>query len=58
MSNILILVIFYYLFFAYHYYLKKGRLAMLGIVVMLLQSYVTQTPVLDVINNGLGGLLF
>jgi hypothetical protein len=41
-----------------HYVYTTGRLAMLGIVVMLLQSYVTQTPVLDVVNNGLGGLLF
>jgi Chlorophyll A-B binding protein len=35
-----------------------GRLAMLGLVVMLMQATITQTPILDVINTGMGGLLF
>jgi hypothetical protein len=38
--------------------LINGRLAMLGLVVLLLVSWVNQTPILDVINSGLGGLLF
>jgi len=38
--------------------LLNGRLAMLGLVVLLLVSTVNQTPILDVINTGLGGLLF
>jgi hypothetical protein len=38
--------------------LLNGRLAMLGLTVLVLQSMVYQTPVLDVINSGLGGLLF
>lgn len=37
--------------------LLNGRLAMLGLVVLVLNSIVSQTPILDVINNGLGGLL-
>ena len=37
--------------------LINGRLAMLGLVVLVLTSIANQTPVLDVINNGLGGLL-
>ena len=36
----------------------NGRLAMLGITVLLIVSIVNQTPILDVINAGLGGLLF
>jgi hypothetical protein len=38
--------------------LLNGRLAMLGLVVLLTVSVVNQTPILDVINQGLGGLLF
>lgn len=38
--------------------LLNGRLAMLGLVVLLTVSTVYQTPILDVINTGLGGLLF
>mmetsp|Transcript_12040 Transcript_12040/g.10878 ORF Transcript_12040/g.10878 Transcript_12040/m.10878 type:complete len:211 (+) Transcript_12040:47-679(+) len=38
--------------------LLNGRLAMLGLVVLLIVSTVYQTPILDVINTGLGGLLF
>lgn len=38
--------------------LLNGRLAMLGITVLLTVSIVNQTPILDVINSGLGGLLF
>jgi hypothetical protein len=37
--------------------LLNGRLAMLGLVVLVLQSLITQTSILDVINAGLGGLL-
>lgn len=37
--------------------LLNGRIAMLGLVVLVLQSLITQTPILDVINAGLGGLL-
>ena len=36
----------------------NGRLAMLGLTVLLAQTTITQTPILDVINTGLGGLLF
>lgn len=38
--------------------LLNGRLAMLGIVVLLIVATVNQTPILDVVNTGLGGLLF
>jgi hypothetical protein len=38
--------------------LLNGRLAMLGLVVLLTVSTVNQTPILDVINAGVGGLLF
>lgn len=37
--------------------LLNGRLAMLGIIVLLTVSFANQTPILDVINAGLGGLL-
>eukprot|EP01031_Cornospumella_fuschlensis_P039268 gene39268-47789_t len=37
--------------------LLNGRLAMLGLVVTLLISWVDHTPVLDVIDKGLGGFL-
>ena len=37
--------------------LPNGRLAMLGLVVLLVTSTVTQTPILDTINTGLGGVL-
>lgn len=37
--------------------LLNGRLAMLGLVVLMGQSLITQTPILDVINKGLGGML-
>ena len=36
----------------------NGRLAMLGLVVMIMQATITNTPILDVINSGVGGLLF
>jgi hypothetical protein len=35
----------------------NGRLAMLGLLALVMTSAVNQAPVLDVINNGLGGLL-
>mmetsp|Transcript_18338 Transcript_18338/g.30731 ORF Transcript_18338/g.30731 Transcript_18338/m.30731 type:complete len:219 (-) Transcript_18338:395-1051(-) len=35
----------------------NGRLAMLGLVVLVLTSIANQTPILDVINTGLGGML-
>lgn len=38
--------------------LLNGRLAMLGLVVLLTVATVNQTPILDVINAGVGGLLF
>jgi hypothetical protein len=38
--------------------LINGRLAMLGLTVLLIVSTVNQTPILDTINAGLGGLLF
>ena len=38
--------------------LFNGRLAMLGLIVLLITSAANQTPILDVINSGLGGLLF
>lgn len=38
--------------------LVNGRLAMLGLVVLLTVSIVNQTPILDTINAGVGGLLF
>lgn len=38
--------------------LWNGRLAMLGLVVLVLVSTVNQIPILDTINSGLGGLLF
>lgn len=38
--------------------LLNGRLAMLGLVVLVLVSAVNQTPILDTINAGLGGRLF
>lgn len=37
--------------------LLNGRLAMLGLVVLVLTSMVNQTPILDTINSGLGGML-
>ncbi|KAJ1431252.1 hypothetical protein B484DRAFT_448478 [Ochromonadaceae sp. CCMP2298] len=37
--------------------LLNGRLAMLGLTVTVLVSVVNQTPILDVINTGLGGML-
>ena len=37
--------------------LLNGRLAMLGLVVLLVTSTVTQTPILETINAGLGGRL-
>jgi hypothetical protein len=37
--------------------LWNGRLAMLGLIVLLTVSFANQTPILDVINTGLGGLL-
>lgn len=37
--------------------LLNGRLAMLGLTVLLIVSTVYQTPILDVINTGLGGRL-
>lgn len=36
----------------------NGRLAMLGLTVLLVQTTVTQQPILDTINKGLGGYLF
>jgi len=38
--------------------LVNGRLAMLGLVVLIIQATIYQTPILDVINSGVGGLLF
>lgn len=38
--------------------LLNGRLAMLGLVVLLTVSGAYQIPILDVINKGVGGLLF
>jgi hypothetical protein len=38
--------------------LINGRLAMLGLTALLATSAATQTPILDVINAGVGGLLF
>ena len=38
--------------------MQNGRLAMLGLVVLVMQSVMTQTPVLDVISAGLGHTLF
>lgn len=38
--------------------LLNGRLAMFGLVVLVLVSVVNQTPILDVLNSGVGGLLF
>jgi len=38
--------------------LVNGRMAMLGLVVLLVQCTVYQTPILDTINTGLGGMLF
>jgi hypothetical protein len=37
--------------------LLNGRLAMLGLTVTVLVSIVNQVPILDVINQGLGGML-
>eukprot|EP01041_Mallomonas_annulata_P007675 gene7675-15708_t len=37
--------------------LINGRLAMLGLIALLAVSAANQTPILDVINAGLGGLL-
>ena len=37
--------------------LLNGRLAMLGLTVLLIVSAVNQTPILDTINAGVGGLL-
>jgi hypothetical protein len=36
----------------------NGRLAMLGLIVLVGTSVVNQTPILDTINTGLGGMLF
>lgn len=36
----------------------NGRLAMLGLTALIAQTTITQTPILDTINTGLGGLLF
>ena len=36
----------------------NGRLAMLGLTVLLASSITTQQPILDTINKGLGGFLF
>jgi hypothetical protein len=36
----------------------NGRLAMLGLTVLLVSSITTQQPILDTINKGLGGFLF
>jgi hypothetical protein len=38
--------------------LLNGRIAMLGITALLVVSTVYQIPILDVINKGLGGMLF
>lgn len=38
--------------------LVNGRMAMLGLVVLVVHASVYQTPVLDVINAGVGNLLF
>ena len=38
--------------------MQNGRLAMLGLVVLIMQSVMTQTPILDVISEGLGHTLF
>jgi hypothetical protein len=38
--------------------LMNGRMAMLGLVSLLTVSIVNQTPILDVINAGVGGLYF
>mmetsp|Transcript_5315 Transcript_5315/g.5470 ORF Transcript_5315/g.5470 Transcript_5315/m.5470 type:complete len:206 (-) Transcript_5315:131-748(-) len=38
--------------------LINGRMAMLGLVVTLSIAAINQTPILDVINAGVGGLLF
>ena len=38
--------------------LWNGRVAMLGLVVLMIESVVYQIPILDVINQGLGGMLF
>jgi len=37
--------------------LWNGRVAMLGLVVLVITSVATDTPVMSVINTGLGGLL-
>ena len=37
---------------------QGGRLAMLGLLVLSAVSTVYQTPILDIINAGVGGLLF
>lgn len=39
-------------------YFFLGRLAMLGLIVLVGTSVVNQTPILDTINTGLGGMLF
>jgi len=38
--------------------LQNGRLAMLGLTALIVQSVATQTPILDVISTGLGHTLF
>lgn len=36
----------------------NGRLAMLGLVVLLTNSFATQTPILDLVSKGTGGYFF
>lgn len=38
--------------------LWNGRVAMLGLVVLMIQATVYQEPILDIINKSLGGMLF
>lgn len=38
--------------------LMNGRMAMLGLVSLLTVSIVNQTPILDVINQGVGGMYY
>ena len=38
--------------------MQNGRLAMLGLIALVGQSVMTQTPILDVISTGTGHVLF
>ena len=38
--------------------MQNGRLAMLGLMCLVGQSVITQTPILDVISTGIGHTLF